>query len=382
MEDIHVDAIDPGSLDEWDALARPHTFYASASWLRFVDGDGKAQPRCVVTRADDRTVAALVSHRNPDENHGAYRPANVLPSAVGDDIDLTLGGRRGFRSSVLVPDHTDESAKRIERLITVARERLGGTRWWWPYLDQANATFLMRAVQSASPGFHLVDAECVVDLVGSCTDDLIDSLPGSDRRNAMRRERRRFQRTGMHLNRLRLADCWQALVPLLANIGRKYGSPQDDDAVAATLERQVKALDHCGVVFTCNDGDNLVGFSVGYEFGDELAMRLVGFDYDRLRGVGDEYTQLLVHEPLRYCYERGLRRLHLGADAYAAKVRRGARIVPLWAVVPGMTPDLAAIDAEAGRMAAATPNREAQAFRQEVATAVAGWRSDTPPVGG
>jgi hypothetical protein len=59
---------------------------------------------------------------------------------------------------------------------------------------------------------------------------------------------------------------------------------------------------------------------------------MVGFDYAALPGAY-EYFTVAFYEPIRYAYAHGLRRIHLGRESYQAKVRRGARLRPLWGVL-------------------------------------------------
>jgi hypothetical protein len=133
----------------------------------------------------------------------------------------------------------------------------------------------------------------------------------------------------------------------------------------ARLRRQAEHLASRAVVFGCFDGDVVIGFALAYQWGDELALRMVGFDYERLRGAG-EYAQLAVHAPLRYCYEQGLRRLHLGTGSYPAKCRRGARIRPLWAVTSLPGPEPGDFTRTLRRIAALLPAHESGSFTAEV----------------
>jgi hypothetical protein len=133
-------------------------------------------------------------------------------------------------------------------------------------------------------------------------------------------------------------------------------------------------------VFACFDGDMIVGFALGYRWGSELVLRAVGLDYERLSGA-DEYAQLAVHAPLRYCYQHGLRRLHLGTGSYAAKCRRGARPRPLWAATSLPGPDPSSLARTVGRITASMPGHESESFTRQVQqswrrwTAVGSWPS-------
>ena len=186
------------------------------------------------------------------------------------------------------------------------------------------------------PGVHLLGADCVIDLAGHTIDDHVAALSTRQRRTNFRREVRRFADSGLVIRLVSLAEHSDRLGPLLAAVQGKYGHRAAPEEFSARLRRQAELLGSRAVVFACFDGADIVGFALAYQWGGELALRVVGFDYERLPGA-DEYAQLAVHAPLRYCYQRGFRRLHLGTESYQAKCRRGARARPLWAVTSSPT---------------------------------------------
>jgi hypothetical protein len=254
-----LDAAAPTQIPGWDQLARGQSFYLSADWLAFADTDQVASSQYLGSFDGERLTAALSSHWAPAEIDPGYVAAEALELPANPCRVLTLGGRRGFASGVLV-----------------------------------------------APG--------------------------------LRR---------------------QAAADQLARLIRR-----------ARLRRQAELLGSRAVVFACFDGDDIVGFALAYQWGGELALRVVGFDYERLPGA-DEYAQLAVHAPMRFCYQRGFRRLHLGTESYQAKCRRGARARPLWAVTS--SPNPAAITREVRRIAAALPAHEAAAFTNQAQQAWRGW---------
>ena len=126
-------------------------------------------------------------------------------------------------------------------------------------------------------------------------------------------------------------------------------------------------------MFGCFDHDVVIGFALVNQWGDELALRALGFDYERLLGV-DEYAQLAMHAPLRHCYEQGLHRLNLGIESDEAKIRRGARPRPVWAVtsLPGADSD--GLARTVGRLTASMPAAETESFTTQVAQSWQRWQ--------
>jgi hypothetical protein len=354
-----VDALVPAGIPGWDGLAAGRPFYVSAGWLGFADTDGVARSRYLgLTAGDGRLVAALSAHRAAEEIDPGYVAARALDLPAAGEV-LTLGGRRGFLSGVLVDPAAPPGG--LARLI---RHATAGSAWWWPYLTTADAALVTGA------GVHLVGADCVVDVVGASVEDHVAALPTRQRRTNFRRERQRFRASGLEIRRIGLRDNATRLGALLAAVQRKYGHRQTADEMAARLHRQAEHLGERAVVFGCFDGDAIVGFSLAYRWGATLALRVVGFDYARLRDAG-EYAQLAVHAPLGHCYAHGLRQLHLGTGSYEAKCRRGARVRPLWAVTSFPGGGRESAGRVAGRIAASLPAHEAAAFTAETAGA---WR--------
>jgi len=361
----------PDAIPGWDGLARDRSFYLSAGWLRFADSDNVARSRYLGLTVDGRLVAALSSHRAAEEIDPGYVAARTLeltPPAPAEGV-LTLGGRRGFLSGALVAPGADRAAAagHLAELIGHAADG----PWWWPYLAGADADLL--ATGPARPGVHLVGADCVIDVTGTTLEDHVAALPTQQRRTNFRREAQRFAGSRLEIRPITLAGHWPRLGALLAAVQRKYGHPQSAAEMGQRLRRQGERLASRAVVFGCFDGADLIGFALAYEWGGELALRVVGFDYERLPGA-DEYAQLAVHAPLRYCYAHGLRRLHLGVGSYAAKCRRGARARPLWAVTSLPAMDRDGLDRAVRRLTAAMPAHESASFGACAGQAWERWR--------
>src|SRR5215471_4982510 len=337
------DAGTPHEVPGWDQLASGRSFYVAADWLRFTDTDRVARSQYLGLCIDGRLAAALSSHWAPGDVDAGYIAARTLElqsgaPSIGNGV-LTFGGRRGFLSGVLVTPGTGRSAA-AGHLAELIRHATGtacghGTAWWWPYLVSSDVDIVIaarsRLDSTAGPGVHLIGADCVIDVVGTTVDDHVAALTTRQRRTNFRREEKRFTDSGLEIRQVSLPEYWRHLGPLLAAVQRKYGHRQSAGEMSARLRHQGEHLGSRAVVFACFGGDVIVGFALAYQWGDELALRVVGFDYERLPGA-DEYAQLTVHAPLRYCYSHGLRRLHLGIASYEAKCRRGARPRPLWAV--------------------------------------------------
>ncbi len=162
-------------------------------------------------------------------------------------------------------------------------------------------------------------------------DGYLERLSWSRRRSA-RREMERFRASGLRVSRSRLSACLAELLPLAAQLQRRYGHEAETGALEQEYLAQARWLDDLGTVLLCRRGDELVGFALWFEWERTLYGRAAGFDY---AGVGDSaaYFNLAFYEPIRLAIERGLSRLHLGMASWRAKWLRGASFDPTWSLI-------------------------------------------------
>ncbi len=154
------------------------------------------------------------------------------------------------------------------------------------------------------------------------------------RRKEARREMKKFGAAGFEVSAERLKDCSGEIAPLEGNLKRRHGSDLDDAHWARFFARYATELDDASTVYVCRKEGRAVAFSLFSEWGDTVYVRACGFDYGRV-GSHAEYFNLCYYLPLKRAIDRGASRLHLGLDAYEAKVSRGAKLEPLWSVVLG-----------------------------------------------
>jgi hypothetical protein len=372
---------DPRCMEDWGELASTGSHYSTAHWLHFSDMLGKPRSQYWTLRRGGCAAAALSTHWWPEEVSKDYTAHRMVHTPHSEEPVLTLGGRRGFLSSVLLCPSLDDhqQADALGELMRTGLDAVpeAGGRWWWPYLRSDDLGMVTRAALRAfghPPGLHFVGADCAIPLVGRSLEEHVASLPGTQRRTNFRREQRRFAESCLRIERLALSDTYERLGPMLANVQQKYGQPQTAAEMTEVLSLHVVLMHEHAVVFGCLAEDRLIGFSLCYRWGQTLTVRALGFDYDHLVGA-DEYGIVAIHAPLRYCYEEGLRQLHLGIDSYPAKIRRGAVPRPLWALSSwsGHSPEVASTEIE--RFVGQIPNHEAAGFRHEILEGFRLWHN-------
>lgn len=318
----------------WDSLTGGN-FYLSHRWLSVVEGDSQPPPFYLAARSDGgRIVGGLPVYRleRAPGNH-LSDPASVISDRPGADgwYPALLGGARiGYANQILVdaelPAGDREAVYRtlLDSLIRRAADE-GFTSGSLLYLNQAGT-----AQMAAVPEWPLVfsSAEAVLDVDRPSFERYVAGLSRT-RRGSVRSDLRDFSRSGLESRLVRLGEVVEDAAPLAVNVQHKYGH-------RSSAERQLRFFGDCAermrddaLVFGCFDGSRLIGFSLAFQWRGALYVRSAGFDYDALPRLG-EHFMVMYYEPIRYAIEHGLSRVHLGIESFAAKVRRGCSLRPLW----------------------------------------------------
>ncbi len=331
--------------DEWDALAADRSFYLCHSWLSAQDAGQPVDAVYLLARSAGRLVGALPIYRVRNETNAYYRPEQCADGRWQGRY-LLAGARRAYANSLLIA-HDLTAAGRAEvtsGLIAWLRGQAAGTGAHgalFLYLETSAARLLIDTF-SASQAV-LIAMEAVLDLPGHDFGCYLRMLSGH-RRRVIRHECEAFSRAGFTVAIEPAAQVWEQMAPLLANVQRGHGNDAPDDHWRRLLRRQAADLATHAIVFTCRRDGMLAGACLGYAWQGTLYLKLCGFDYARL-SASFEYFNLIYYAPIRYAYNNGLRRIHYGREAFAAKLGRGARVAPLWGVeipAPGRPAPLSA----------------------------------------
>ncbi|MGC4805383.1 GNAT family N-acetyltransferase [Micromonospora sp. DT233] len=323
----------------WDGLARGASVYSSHAWLSYTEQYGDCEPRYLLIHARGRLVAALPTFTFAAEVPRYYDPAFLFPPGEGDPAGTTrpllLGGtRQGYTSELLMapglPADLAETSARM--LIEALRERPGVGMRALLYLTDA-------ALRHVLPVTTDDDAVVLLDARARLTIDP-DGLAGFRRRVSdntaarMRKEMRNFRDAGCQVEVSRVSECHQHLGRLSAQVLQRYGHPNTAEEESERFARQAEQLDDLGVVLLARHEGSIVGFTQFFVWGDVMYGRVHGVD-DRIARQAALYYNLTYYHAIEYAAEHGLTLLDLGCDSYEAKVRRAARLEPLWGVVLG-----------------------------------------------
>jgi predicted N-acyltransferase len=368
-----VEVVNGLSDDEWRSLAGT-SLYGTPHWSRLAAQSaaehGAAADYIVARRDDGAAVAALPIYGVTSLHNEVYDPAAAFGSFLADAWPeagrwlpgILAGGFSGYRTELLLAKEArrDERLAAAEAVLRHCLELIEDRRQnglWLMCVPPDDAAILAAAL--ASRGLLLLhEVEFDMEIGWKSLLEYVSALP-KHRRRTTRAELRSFREHGSSVVCRRLSDVSDQLVPLYAAVLRKYGTSDPEERARTHLARHVAFLDDLSFVVLCERGDQPIGFSLLCSVDDTLYSRVVGFDYGL--ATHSEYFNLAFYEPIRLATERGFRRLHWGLAAAEAKLRRGARARPLWAVLarPGGVP-------EDVRASARVYNRDkAERFREE-----------------
>lgn len=316
---------------EWDALAGDR-FYSSAFWLRLVALEPGATSGGVhVNLAGGARAAVPVAAvtntgelANPHLRWPELLGERGLPSPPAHG--LLVGQRRGYLAHLLHTPGTDPVAAAAELLAAVRSLPLdsGDGARVALYLTTPDVLALRAAGVRTLPVALAADAW--IEIPPGGWDAWLASLSKKRRRRA-REEVRDFEAAGYRVEHRPLPDAYTEVGRLTSRTEQRYGIPADPaDYIEAFRRHAELAGDRAEVLLCAVDDEPPVGCLLYMHEGDTVYVRAVGFDYERLRGVG-EYFNLTYYIPARF---PGVRRLHMGMGTPDAKALRGADLRALW----------------------------------------------------
>jgi predicted N-acyltransferase len=318
----------------WDHMVGDDNLFNTHAWLHALDAVGGASP-VVLAEQDGRPVGGLPCWRLGAFRSSFFSAADLFGPMPGpwEEEFLWLGPRRALVNEIVVAADHPEQLAIAAGLLRGARDLavgdgLAGTVM--PYLSTASARLLLDACPSAVALLHDADANLTVP-PGGMTEVL--AVARSKDRKTMRKEIQAFEAQGYAVTWEPLGPIMDVVAELVARTQQKYGNPTDANAMRQVFVGQ----ENCGlldraVVSVCRRGTKVVGAVVHYRSATELYARYLGFDYAALTG-GFEYFVLAYYVPLDWAAQQGIRRYRLATAALGAKVRRGAKLSPLVAVV-------------------------------------------------
>ncbi len=331
---------------EWSLLARNLGLFASEPYLCAVERSSFAPTTYLLLRDGTGRLRAGIPCYLWDggldpalDNYEPFRMGGrwVLSKRARQELwrpTLLVGSRSGYRTSFILDQNweggTVELVTRLAQEVAVLAEEVGAQSVGWMWLSPNAASHVARCLEFPED-LVLGGPNCSIPLPAPSFQRYLEGL-SSSRRKSARREMQRFATSGLTVERRLLSECAEEVVPLAANLQRRYGHQTDSAVLSAELRVQSELLDQRSTVLVCRDRGRAVGFSLLYRWEDVLYGRMAGFDY-QTGGRAGAYFNLAFYEPIRLGYELGVGRYHLGMAAWQAKVMRGAILEPAWILV-------------------------------------------------
>lgn len=321
---------------DWAQVATQSGLYSSYEWLRLVEQEDPGSCRYLLASDGAGLAGALPVYLTADETNPYYQPPSVFRAARPGRHGryCVAGSRSGYSNQILLADRLTEAGRRAT--VTALLDKLaalsaveGQQHSFLLYLNDRGLHQVRGYAETVAPVLSY-SGDAWLDAPGGCFDDYLASV-STTRRDTIRKEIRRFARQGLHTVRADPRDHLDLITRCARMCNEKYEIDERETDLRGRFERQCEALRDNGVLFICQRGSVAVGMALAYRWGDRLHLRASGFDPTATTG-GYPYFNVVIYEPLRYCYDTGLRGLHLGTGSHDAKARRGARIGPLGAV--------------------------------------------------
>lgn len=320
--------------DVWDALVGPDNFYQSHRWLRGVELANGASP--VITAWDgNRMVGALPTWPGEGNEPGLFSLPEMFPG-LGTPWPpgyLWLGTRRSVYNELMCARgaiRTEVLQQLLHGALAMA-ERDGRDGVVLPYLAADDARELAHLHPRARALLH--DADANIDIPAGGLEEKLHQATRRDRAHR-RAEVRASKRNGTVFTWLPLDEGAESDAARLVTQNRqRYGSSAGQEWMDRSFAAQEEsgALGRAVGCFALRDG-HPVAVTVCYAHHDRLYARYFGFDYEHEKPSG-EYFALNYGALIDYAAACGFRRIRLAVSAQQLKVRRGAQLSPLAAVV-------------------------------------------------
>lgn len=352
-------------LPEWDEIAdRAGGFYSTQKWLGLYAGSGT---RYLVVRRAGQTLAVLpcvVAARA-----GALPPLTDPASLLGDHAapalrdslypQLHCGMYRGYSNRLLICPALEPALRAavIARLLEAARElarREGAKLVVFGYLPASAVRELVAIDGRLAPVFAA--SELAFDNI--TTFDAYLERVNSHRKNAIRREMRRFAEHGMRIEQRRLVDVVDQVSDVVARHEAKFDPSVTQQEIREAFEEWIgHGYSEISRIFCAYQGDQLVGASVYVVHGATYYARDAAVLPEAPRQAA-VYFNISVYHAIAAAAAEGIHRIHGGIGTFGAKVEKGATPTPLWFVFDPGDWDPAAL---AAMRAAATARLTAEA---------------------
>jgi predicted N-acyltransferase len=355
-------SLDELETDAWDALTR-NNLHMSRPWLSSTEFVGTTSPFYTLTADDDsgEPVAAMSCHlvkggfpfQDPRclllgenlsmdlesfrdaEAEGAFtqwREIFLSEAGRSDSADLVCMAPFAFAVGLQVDgtrrSKTVSTTAMIETAGRISADENALLTIFLYVADSDSA--LTSALEAAGYRKMRLPSRCVLHVRWASLDAYVDSF-GHHRRTRLRHELRVIRSGDVtfeewDIDRVRAG--LSTFADLSAKVQEKYGHGYHPDRERATLETITTSYSEFTRAVVARRDEVVIAFHLYYDFGAGIYAGLVGQDHELARGTYAHFG-VLYYSILQKAIESGKEFVDFGIEAYAAKVGRGASVVPL-----------------------------------------------------
>ncbi|THJ46002.1 hypothetical protein E9536_40360 [Burkholderia sp. LS-044] len=316
----------------WDALVSDNNFFNSYRWLTSLDNAlGRTDVLTVRSAAGLVAGCALwAGERTP----GLFSLPDYFKNISGPwhEPFLWLGGRRSTHNEIPCVAGT-RRRRCLQHLGQVATElamQRGCAGIVMPYMPLSAAQEFSEAIDGT---LLLHSAEAAAPIPAGGLPEAMMAWKRHDRVQG-KAEICAFERNGNHIEWTPIDEHIELIAArLVAQNRARYGSRQGEAWMARMFngQRTAGAL-QSAVAAISRRGDEVTALTVFYRFGETFHARYFGCNYE-IADKDFRYFVLTYYAPINYAANNGLKFLRLSTSALKAKIRRGAKIEPLAAVI-------------------------------------------------
>lgn len=319
---------------QWDALVEPGALFASHAWVRHLAEAAGPDPILTVRSEDE--LAAVVPMWSAGKAQGSLFDLSKFFGDLGGPWSQPwawLGARRSVHNTLPCVSGLSRSWAQARVLEAAARHAAtnGMAGVIMPYMPLHSADEMAAARPDAQVLLHAVEATAQVP--SADPNPVGTGTRGRHNRKRRRQEWARFREAGYVIEEAGLDAVADEAADLITNTRRKYGAREDSGWMRRVFaaQHQVGLTDHA-VALVCRRSTRMVAVAVCYQHGRTLFGRYYGASESPGSGA-PVYFVMTSQAPLAYAASVGLDTVNLSTSSLEAKVRRGARLSPLAAVV-------------------------------------------------
>ncbi|MGH9198812.1 MAG: hypothetical protein ACRD1T_24180, partial [Acidimicrobiia bacterium] len=260
----------------WDALVPEDNFYLSHAWLRAMSRGWSGDQSCIEAAIDDgELMGGLPLYVMDEPGFGPYDPTEVLSGLLRHPVQhplhpFVLGGSRlGYRTELLLPSAPPPTRRAVaagllDEMEAQAR-RHGSPACGLLYLSDRALDELLPMLARKGYLVYLETFEVRLPVSWGSFTEYLGSL-SAKRRNAVKRELARFERSGLQVIQERQPGHEPLMASLLANVQRRYGNEADEAALERSLKFSSQEAGSYSVLFLLKNDTRVIGYCLAYRW--------------------------------------------------------------------------------------------------------------------